>query len=167
MEEHIEQTLNNLGLAEAIEQKNPLIRKEIALSVINAMADVIIEQCAESHAVQVSTIEGEVVLRIHHDAKLETKDEKGRSAALTLDYVKKYIDPEATELLPEHVRTSDIVIRAAADVTRGFTQRLRAKASMERASILSRRFEGKEDGGSEQPGDDEQGGGTTTPPAFD
>ena len=143
-EEVIDQTLDNRGLAEQMHAIEPTLTKGMALMAVNALGEVIKNQLAESHAVQISDLDGNVLFRLHHDVKLEWKDEKGKALSLTLENVKKYIDPKATQLLLEHVPTQSIVLRAEAEATQGFTKTLRSASSLQReGEILTRKAAGE------------------------
>lgn len=138
-EEVIDQTLDNRGLADQMHVLEPSLTKGMALMAVNALGEVIKNQLAESHAVQISDLDGNVLFRLHHDVKLEWKDEKGKPLSLTLENVKKYIDPKATELKLEHVPTQSIVLRAEAEATNGFTKTLRAASSLQREGEITNR----------------------------
>ena len=157
-EEVIDQTLDNRGLAEQMHALEPTLTKGMALMAVNALGEVIKNQLAESHAVQISDLDGNVLFRLHHDVKLEWKDEKGKSLSLTLENVKKYIDPTATQLLLEHVPTQSIVLRAEAEATPGFTKTLRAASSLQREGEITNR---KAIGEGNTPGTPSTPGGTT------
>ena len=157
-EEVIDQTLDNRGLAEQMHALEPTLTKGMALMAVNALGEVIKNQLAESHAVQISDLDGNVLFRLHHDVKLEWKDEKGKSLSLTLENVKKYIDPKATELKLEHVPTQSIVLRAEAEATPGFTKTLRAASSLQREGEITNR---KAIGEGNTPGTPSTPGGTT------
>lgn len=156
-EEVIDQTLDNRGLADAMHALEPTLTKGMALMAVNALGEVVKNQLAESHAVQISDLDGNVLFRLHHDVKLEWKDEKGKPLSLTLENVKKYIDPNATELKLEHVPTQYIVLRAEAEATNGFTKTLRAASSLQREGEITNR---KANGEGNNPGTPSTPGGT-------